>query len=76
MAKESIYDGVATVVYISSNIMEGCKECGTTIDGGEFAESVDHYISKHGYKLLHVGTETSRSSEGSPWHSTIAVLGK
>lgn len=30
------------------------------------AESINHYINEHGYRMLHVGTETSRDDEMRP----------
>ena len=39
-------------------------------------ESINHYISAHGYKLLHVGQQTSRDSMGNPWQLTVALLCK
>jgi hypothetical protein len=38
-------------------------------------EQVNHYLG-HGLKLLHIGTESSRTPEGEVWQSTVAVLGK
>lgn len=64
------------VVTVSTNIGTGCKECDMFIDGtNDFDGGVNHYIQEHGYKLLHVGTETSHGDEGY-WSSTVAVLGK
>lgn len=76
-----IYEGIRHVVHISTNISTSCEHCSKSVGGypgdGEhsLAESINHYIEKHGYKLLHLGTETSHDTEGKPWHSTIAVLG-
>ncbi len=42
----------------------------------KLAESINHYIEMHGYKLLHVGTETIHDDQGEPWHTTVSVLGK
>jgi hypothetical protein len=64
------------IVKISTDIGTGCKHCGESIGLDRFEESVNHYIKAHNYKLLHVGQETTYSQEGSPWHSTVAVLGK
>ena len=36
---------------------------------------VNHYLG-HGLKLLHIGTQSSRTAEGEIWLSTVAVLGK
>ncbi len=74
------YDGIMHVVYISTNIGTCCEHCDEPIGlagpgDHRLAESINHYIEKHGYKLLHVGTETTGDSEGSPWHTTVALLG-
>jgi hypothetical protein len=76
MATENHYKNVKHVVYISTNIGTGCDHCRTSIGLDKFAESTNHYIEQHGYKLLHVGTETGYDSDAKPWHSTVAVLGK
>jgi hypothetical protein len=72
---QSNYDGIQHVVHISTNIGEICNECTKRIGLDTIAESINHYI-EHGYKLLHVGTETSHDKNGNPWHSTVAILGK
>jgi|ERR1043166_2927009 hypothetical protein len=63
---------------VSSNIGRGCEHCGASIgsdrDDG-ITQSINHYINDHGYKLLHVGTETHHGPDGKPWHHTVAVLG-
>ena len=76
MTAENYYRGISHVVYISTNVSTGCEHCSMQIGFENFAESINHYIKKHGYKLLHVGTETSTSSNGEPWHSSVAILGK
>lgn len=64
------------VVTVSTNIGQKCDECDYWVDGAEkFDEGVNHYIQEHGYKLLHVGSQTSHADDGL-WHSTVAVLGK
>jgi len=62
------------VVHISTNIGTGCEHCSESIGTDRFAESINHYINEHGYKLLHVGQETSEGSAGL-WHHSVAVLG-
>jgi len=77
MAGNNIYDGVGKVVEVSTNIGSGCADCGTWLDGSEkFSESINHYIQQHGYRLLHVGGDTTHGNDGTPWHNTLAVLGK
>lgn len=76
MATQNYYEGVQHVVYVSTSIGTGCEHCRTQIGLERFAESINYYIEKHGYKLLHAGTETSHDADGKPWHSTVALLGK
>lgn len=66
---------VNEIKVISTNIHETCKHGCTLPYAGEFFESnVNHYIQEHGYKILHVGQESTSDNEGKPYHSTIAVL--
>lgn len=65
---------VTYVIHVSTNITTGCKHCIHQIGGEQFAELINHYITEHGYELLHVGSETSHG-DGGLWHSTVAVLG-
>ena len=53
-----------------------CEHCGCRIGQGDLAELINHYLTQHGYRLLHTGTETSDDLDGRPWHSTVAVPGK
>lgn len=81
MPSQDYYEGIRHVVHVSTNIGARCELCGESIGvvpGGNhrLAESINHYLERHGYKLLHVGTETSNDMEGKPWHSTVGVLGK
>lgn len=73
------FPDVSQVVHFSTNEMGTCKDCPEPLSMGSFADAINHYIQKHGYKLLHVGTETDRNSdEGTVrlWYSTAAILGK
>lgn len=68
------------VVQVSSNISEQCKDCGIhpALEPGpdiDVAKAINHYLN-HGYKLLHVGTQTCQDLEGKLWHNTTAILGK
>ncbi len=62
------------VVFLYSNSGENCRDCDYWIDSSNFEEGINHYLSEHGYTLLHVGTETTTGSNGEPWHSTVAAL--
>jgi hypothetical protein len=73
---DHLFEGIKHVVHISSSVGQACEHCNENIGSDRFAESVNHYIEKHSYRLLHVGTETDRDDEGHPWQQTVAVLGK
>ena len=75
MEPEKYYKNINHVVHISTDVVTGCDHCSFAINGDNFAESVNHYIKEHSYKLLHVGTET-RNNDGKLWHSSVAILGK
>jgi hypothetical protein len=68
-------DDVKHTVEVSSNVATGCAHCDQLIDNGSVDDGINHYIQEHGYRLLHVGMQTSRDYDGNPWHSTVAVLG-
>ena len=57
----------------------GCEFCGERIyyptGNNRLDKAINHYISKHGYKLLHVGAYTDEDMDGKPWHGTTAILG-
>jgi hypothetical protein len=67
---------VARVVGVSSSIHGPCEVCGEPLgfkDEG-IAAKINHYL-EHGYRLLHVGSDTSHADNGELWHSTVAILG-
>jgi hypothetical protein len=68
--------GISHVVHISTNIGEGCEHCTFQIGTDKFAESINHYIAQHDYKLLHAGTETSEGVDGKLWYHSVALVGK
>lgn len=76
MTTKNIYEGIEHVVHISTNIETSCEHCIERVGADRFSESVNHYIEKHKYRLLHVGSECDTDAEGKPCHHTIAVLGK
>ena len=70
------HKGVKEVVEVSSSFWKCCKYCSALkMSEDSVEEQVNHYL-RHGLKLLHIGTESSRTVEGEIWHSTVAVLGK
>jgi hypothetical protein len=66
---------MTAVVNLSTNVMTGCQICSQPVGGEHFQDSINHYLTKHGYSLLHVGSETIHGPDGKPWHTTVAVLG-
>lgn len=69
------YAGIGSVVTLSSNISQGCQVCNGWLDGEKLDAAINHYIG-HGWRLLHVGQETHpHHTDGSAWHSTVAVVG-
>ena len=67
---------VKKVVQVSSSFWKCCKYCSALkLSQDSVEEQVNHYLG-HGLKLLHIGTESSRTPEGEVWQSTVAVLGK
>ena len=76
MPADSIYEGIEHVIHISSNIGKNCEHCGLFLIRDELAEHINHYIEQHGYKLLHVGAETTNDLDGKPLHLSVAVLGQ
>jgi hypothetical protein len=76
MLNKDQYEDISHIVHISTNIGTKCEHCNTRIGGDDFAQSVNHYIEQHGYKLLHIGSEASQDSEGMPCHFTVAIVGK
>jgi hypothetical protein len=76
MSSDNIYMGISHVVHISTNIEKPCEHCHFHLKSDKFAESINHYIEQHGYKLLHIGTETVQDYEGKLCHTSVAILGK
>ena len=67
---------VKEVIEVSSSFWKCCKYCSALkLSEDSLEEQVNHYL-RHGLKLLHVGTQSSRTETGEIWHSTVAVLGK
>jgi hypothetical protein len=67
---------VKEVVEVSSSFWKTCKYCSALKLSDDSVEAqVNHYLG-HGLKLLHIGTQSSRTAEGEIWLSTVAVLGR
>ena len=70
---ENIYEGVKEVMQITPDDVERCESCDYLPT--DFADTINHYLSGHGYKLLHVGSHTT--NDGTKVLSELfALLGK
>jgi S-adenosylmethionine:tRNA-ribosyltransferase-isomerase (queuine synthetase) len=67
-------EDIEHVVHLSSETVQGCIECVSTLPDN-VGEQINHYLD-HGYRILHIGTETTRAFEGDVFHNTVALLGK
>lgn len=77
MTIENYYKDINHIVHITTDDHTACKECASnTFNQNKIADAINHYISQHGYKLLHVGSETTRDDQNRIWHNTVAILGK
>jgi hypothetical protein len=78
MTNQKPYEDISHTVYLSSNIGKACEHCGEYIGApsNDVAHGINHYISKHGYRLLHVGQEWSEDNQGKTIHHTVAIVGK
>jgi len=69
---------VKRTVEVSGNIGRPCEHCNELVgvwkDDQDITKSINHYIEAHGYRLLHVGQQTTHGDKGD-WHFTVAILG-
>ena len=76
MTTQNFFEGITHVAHISTDEGKKCEHCDFFVGLENFAESINHYIKEHNYKLLHVGQQTSRTSDGDIFHLTVATVGK
>jgi hypothetical protein len=63
------------IIKLSSSIWRGCEHCHERM-GDSIEDQIAHYVQAHGYRLLHVGQESTHHPDGRDlWHSTVAILG-
>ena len=63
------------IIQLKSSEWSGCSWCKEGKLPEALDERVNHYVSKHGFKILHVGQETTWDMNSNAWHMTVAVLG-
>ena len=66
---------VKNVVRVTSNSDDACPHCHRIVST-DFAETINHYLNEHDYKLLHAGTETEYVDDSKVFHHSVALLGK
>lgn len=77
MATENYYKGVKHTIYLSTDTGYRCEICSHEGEWNHnFAKAINHYIEKHGYKILHIGQDAKETGKGNPISDTVAVLGK
>jgi len=79
MPKQTQFKDISHTVYLSSNIGKNCEHCDYWIGppkNNDFSSGINHYLSKHDYKLLHVGQEASEDRDGRTIHFTVAIVGR
>jgi hypothetical protein len=72
---------IQEILSIRGGFATTCPECDAQLWEGDdpldwFDQQTNHLLSAHGWRLLHVGQETTRDLDGTPWHQTVAVLGR
>lgn len=72
--EEYIYKGIKEVKQITPDTIYQCEPC--TYLPKDLADAINHYISRHGYKLLHVGSQSRSNGPLDVNSDIIALLGK
>ena len=77
MTLTSPFDDIVHAVQVSTDVHQLCQVCRAEVPSAEnIANWINHYIDAHGYRLLHVGQQSTMDFEGKPYQTTVAVLGK
>lgn len=76
---KQLYLGIKAVLCISKNETDDnpheCPQCSQVPADGSFDEVVSHYLEDHGYHLLHIGTQSTKTDRGLS-HDTVVILGR
>ena len=71
---DNIYKGIKEVMQITPDTISQCEPCRYLPK--DLADAINHYISNHKYKLLHVGSQSRSDSPLDVNSDIIALLGK
>ena len=70
---KNIYEGIKETIQITPDNVTRCDPCNYLPKN--FSDTINHYISSHGYTLLHVGSHTTKDG-ANVLSELIALLGK
>lgn len=74
---ETFYKGINHTIQIDNDNYSFCNICNKSISGTNITDLINHVLSEHNYKILHIGSQTDRNTDNeSLFHATIAILGK
>jgi len=79
MTSQKNFEDIKHIIHITSRYEPSCEFCGERYNREKLYNidhAVNHYIEKHGYKLLHLGPETNIDKKGNFLNCTVAVVGK
>ena len=74
MTADNLYAGIKEVMQITPDSISQCETCRYLPK--DLADAINHYLSHHGYKLLHIGSQSGTDSSGNIISDVIALLGK
>ena len=73
---ENNYSGIKHVIELKSNKESSCPFCQPSTLRGDMSECINHFITQHEYRILHIGMETQHAPTSGSWHNTVAILGR
>ena len=71
---DNIYEGIKETMQLTPNTISQCEPCRYLPTN--LSDAINHYISHHGYRLLHVGSDAGLDNGGNMVSDIIALLGK
>ncbi len=74
MNAENYYQGVKEILHLTPQSVSRCDQCDELYNN--FEENVNHYLDKHGYKLLYAGQQTILDENANLCHDPFVLLGR
>ncbi len=67
------YENITHVIQFDSDTVNNCKNCSYSPKvEDDLSDLINHYMKKHSYKLLHIGSEYRGSDRGT---RTVVFMG-